>query len=193
MTAPRPSRAGKVCAFLGILLVAGALALFLWQQISAARSRQQSALAVELLLQCIPEAVDTVWEVRSDPQMPVLSIGGADYLGLLELPGQSTVFPVLAEAAAGNSAPARQSGSLYDGSLVLTGTTGQGQFDFYQALSVGDSLYFTDVTGARFACRISSLRYGTPVHGDAENAILVLILPNASGFEPLYLYAAAQT
>lgn len=191
MSRTKASPLRRVCTILGCGLVICALALLLFWQLTAAQSRRQTAQAADILQRCIPATQPGVWEDRIDVQMPVLSIDGADYLGLLELPEQAAVFPILAEAGS-NHAPARRSGSIYDGSLVLTGSTERGQFDFWQTLSVGQPLCFTDLTGSCFSCRIIDIRHGTPAEVSDPELALVLILQSPSSYEPIFIYAGMQ-
>lgn len=153
------ARKRTLCTVVGCILIFCALILLLWQQGTSSAAIRRADRAVESIRARIPAPQTAVWEERTDNQMPVLSVEGRDYIGLLELPAHGADFPVLARQEGQLSGPARCSGSLYDGSLLLAASTARGQFDFYQALSVGDAVYFTDMTGSRFACQITELLY----------------------------------
>lgn len=178
------ARKRTVCTVLGCTLIFCALILLVWQQGAAFLSARRSGQAVEAIRACIPEPQNAAWEERTDNQMPVLSVDGRDYLGLLELPAHGATLPVLAEQERRLAAPARCEGSIYDGSLVLAASTARGQLDFYQALSVGETVYLTDVTGSRFACQITEILYRDRAAQnllDTPGGALTLLLEAASG------------
>ena len=181
----------KICILAGIclLVVAGAVML-IWQW-NIDHSAKQAQSYVATLRTLLPEPQSAVAEPRRDNTMASLSIDGNGFVGILELPGYGSSLPV--GAAWGNSSqyPCRFSGSIYDGTLQIGATTQKGQYDFYREISVGDSVYFTDVEGNRFCYVITALHYAP--HADQaallrEDSSLTLFINNVYAFEYLIVY-----
>ena len=123
--------------------------------------------------------------------MPVLSLDGTDLVGILEMPLYESALPVRADWGEPTRIPRCLSGSIYDGSLQIGATSQPGQYDFFRSLSVGDSVFFTDMEGDRYALTISDLRYAK--HADQEalqsrDAALTLFIKNIYAFEYLIVF-----
>ena len=181
----------KICMLLGICLLAGAvvtLALWNW---NIAQSEKQAPYYVQTLRALIPEPRDAVPEERRDNTMSVLSVDGADFVGILALPGHASALPVCADWGQISQYPCRFGGSIYNGTMQIGATTQKGQYDFYRELSVGDTVIFTDVEGNRYTFAITSLRYEQ--HADQAalqhgKAPLTLFLKNIYSFEYLIVF-----
>ena len=87
--------------------------------------------------------------------MPVLSIDGADFAAIIEVPAYSAKLPVYGrwDALKVSAYPCRYTGSMYDGSLVI----GMGESAVMQSISVGDAVYITDMTGLCYAYGVSDV------------------------------------
>ncbi|MBR5520105.1 MAG: hypothetical protein IKU55_05255 [Clostridia bacterium] len=177
--------------FAGIGLIAVAsIALLVWQwRIHAAK--QQAEDCVALLRTLIPTPQGTVLEERRDNTMSVLALDGTDFLGILEMPRYASALPVGADWGESSQYPCRFSGSLYDGTLQIGATSQTGQYDFYREISVGDTLYFTDVTGSRYAYTVADLRYED--HADQaalerKEADLTIFIKNVYATEYIILF-----
>lgn len=107
----------------------------------------------------IPETHAAYTENVTDTRMPVVEYRNKDYIGILELPEYSRRLPIRSEwdRRGVNHIPCRYTGSIYDSSLVIGTTDEKGCIDFTAALSVGDKVTFTDVSGARFELKISDI------------------------------------
>ena len=126
--------------------------------------------------------------------MPVLSVENTDFIGILELPRHSSTLPVCAVWGEINKYPCHFSGSIYDRTMQLGGTTQKGQFDFYREISVGDALYFTDMEGNRFTYQVANIRYEK--HADQaallrHDADLTLFIKNMYAFEYIIIFCDA--
>ena len=118
--------------------------------------------------------------------MPVLSLEGRDFIGLLEIPKFQSALPVGAKWENTIKYPCCFSGSIYDGTLQIGATTQNGQYDFYRDISVGDKVYFTDMEGNRFGLEVKDIRYSK--HADQEalqraDGALTLFIKNIYAFE----------
>lgn len=97
--------------------------------------------------------------VYPNTNMPVLQIGGIDYVALLEIPALGISLPVADKWERDKLfySPARFSGSAYDYSLVIGGTDASHQFAFCDKIDNGTHIIITDMTGAQFAYEVTSV------------------------------------
>ena len=181
----------RSCIWAGIgLLVAAAVVMIAWQwRISAAQKRAETY--VQTLYTLLPEPQSAVPEARRDNTMPTLSVDGKDFVGILEMPRYGSALPVGAAWGKLSQYPCRFHGSVYDGSLQIGATTQAGQYDFYREISVGDTVYFTDMEGNRYTFFVTDLRYEK--HADQvalqrEDATLTLFIKNVYAFEYLIVF-----
>ena len=74
---------------------------------------------------------------------------------------------------------------------MIGASSQKGQYDFYREISVGDELFFTDMTGNRYAYTVKSIIYRT--HADraalnSEESALTLFIKNAYAFEYILVF-----
>ena len=183
--------ASRVFLWVGIgLLVATAVALLLWQW-GIHSSQEKAAGYVRTIRTLIPEPQGTALEERSNNTMSALSIDGKNFVGILEMPKYGSSLPVCADWGKVTKYPCRFSGSLYDRSIQIGATTQAGQYDFYQDISVGDSLLYTDMEGNRFSYTVRDIRYEK--HADQAalqqvDADLTLFIQNIFAFEYIVVF-----
>lgn len=180
----------KVCILVGVCLIAGAIiTLFLWQwNINASIRKSQDY--VNTLRTSIPAPQSAVPEERQNNTMPVLSVAGTDFVGVIEMPRYSSVLPVCANWGHASKYPSLFSGSIYNRTLQIGATSQKGQYDFYREISVGDTVLFTDVEGNRYTYVITSLRYVQHADQTALNSkesALTLFVKNIYDFEYLII------
>ena len=184
-----------LCLLLGAILLALALAgMLLWQwQICDAREKAEGY--VTALRQLTPQAQGAMPEARSNNTMPVLSLEGVDFAGILEMPRFGSALPVGAKWGKISSYPCCYFGSVYDGTLQLGATTQEGQYDFYREICVGDMVYFTDLEGNRYGYTVTAMRYAQHAAQTAlqrEEADLTLFVKNVYAFEYLIIFCNAM-
>ena len=178
----------KICRWAGVGLLIGAmitLALWSWNIHS---SVQKAQYYVDTLCSIMPQPQNAVPEERRDNTMSVLSVDGTDFAGIIGLPDYASTLPVGAEWGNASQYPCRLSGSIYDGTMQIGATTQKGQYDFYRALSLGDTVTYTDVEGNRYTYSIIGLRYEKHADQEAlqkEGAPLTLFIKNIYSFEYL--------
>lgn len=182
-----------ICLFSGIVLLAAALVtLFFWQW-GIRDSAERATEAVAALRTVLPEAQGAVPEARRDNSMPVLSLEGEDYIGILEIPAFGSALPVGARWGNSSRYPCRFSGSVYDRSIRIGATSQAGQYDFYREISVGDVLYFTDMNGNRYSYVVADIRYTSHAGEeipDSQDADLTLFIQNIYAFEYIWIYCS---
>ena len=181
----------KICVLVGACLLLGAVVMLAFWRWNIHNSEKEAKYYVSTLQALIPETQNAVPEERRDNTMAVLSVDGADFVGLIELPRYGSVLPVCADWGKPSKYPCRFSGSIYDGTMQIGATTQKGQYDFYRELSVGDTVIYTDVEGNQYTFTITSLRYEK--HADQaalqrEDAPLTLFVKNIYSFEYLIIF-----
>ena len=181
----------KVCILAGVCLIACALiTLLIWQwNINASVKKSQDY--VNTLRASIPTPQSTVPEERLNNTMPVLSVAGTDFVGIIEMPSYNSALPVCANWDRALKYPSLFSGSIYNRTLQIGATSQKGQYDFYREISVGDRILFTDTSGNCYALEVTDLRYEKHADQTAlskEDAAMTLFIKNIYAFEYLIVY-----
>lgn len=174
------------------LLVVAAIVMFSWQW-GIGTSRQKAENYVQTIRTLIPEPQNAALEERRDNTMSVLSVEGNNFLGILEMPKYGSALPVCADWGEVSKYPCRFSGSVYERTMQIGATSQKGQYDFYREISVGDSVFFMDMEGNRYAYEVTDIRYEK--HADQaalgrENAPLTVFIKNVYSFEYILISCA---
>ena len=105
--------------------------------------------------EAVPADEQVIPDYQLDPQMemPVTTIDGVDYIGVLEIPALKLTLPVAGDwsYALLDLAPCRYAGSAYLDDLVILGHNYRGFFRDLSQLQPGDAVFFTDTDGNRFS------------------------------------------
>ena len=165
---------GTGLIFLGLLLIAAALFLAsynLYDELRAEQAAKQAATQLDAYLpaEAAPEApTDPVedqdplvrdertvipdYVLSPNMEMPVETINGIDFIGVLRIPALELELPIISEWNYPNlkSAPCRYSGSAYLNNLILCGHNYASHFGSLKTLSEGDIATFTDIDGNVF-------------------------------------------
>lgn len=161
------NKGGTVLITMGLLLMAAALFLALFNLRENDRAEETAADTVQQLMaalhaepaESIPEQTDPAAPAESeeveipdyilDPnrEMPVQNIYGYDYIGMLEIPSLDLLLPVMAQwdYTRLQIAPCRYSGSPYLGNFVIAAHNYPSHFGNLYTLSEGDEVTFTDM------------------------------------------------
>ena len=153
----------------GILLVAAAVAGVVMPAAAEKSARENAREIVAQMREVIPPVKNGEDDGREDVRMPVLELNGEDFAGIIELPLYKAELPVCASWDKGDvkKYPCRYTGSVYDGSLVIGGVGGAGQFGFMENVTRGDEVYLTDTVGARFAYEVTEVTVYGELDADA--------------------------
>ena len=147
---------GRGLILAGLLLLAAALALVLynlWDAWRAERSvaqalealRQETALSQEEPAREAPAGEQSPQEDSQEQPMATVEAEGREYLGELRFPALDLTLPVLSQCSEEDlkTAPCRYQGSLSGGDLIVAGHNSQSHFGRLDQLSPGDPVTFT--------------------------------------------------
>lgn len=159
---------------IGLLLIAAALFLVsynLYDELRAEQSARQAVTQLDAYLpaEAAPEApsdstgdqeplvsdertVIPDYVLSPNMEMPVETINGIDFIGVLRIPALELELPIISEWNYPNlkTAPCRYSGSAYLNNLILCGHNYASHFGSLKTLSEGDIATFTDIDGNVF-------------------------------------------
>ena len=175
-----PKRAGIAIIAVGAVLILSALLLLLYNRYEDAHAGQEA----ESLLASV-EAAISAQEMAApnkpesteapspplDPEMPVVTLGGYEYVGYVEIPTLGLKLPVMAEwdYTRLQIAPCRQFGSSRTDNLVIAAHNYDTHFGKLKELSKGDTVIFTDMEGIVSTYCIEKLETLSP---DAVDTVL---------------------
>ena len=153
-----PKRADIIIIAVGAVLILSALLLLIYNRCEDVRAGQEA----ESLLASV-EAAISVQEMATpnkpestealspplDPEMPVVTLDGYEYVGYVEIPTLGLKLPVMAEwdYTRLRIAPCRQFGSSRTDNLVIAAHNYDTHFGKLKELSKGDTVIFTDMEG----------------------------------------------
>ncbi len=173
------------------------LALILWFAIPGAvtflmqDSRAEAALSLSnKLYSLMPEIEPGFPDDRINMGMPSREIGGKNFALIIDVPLYGASLPVSASWNSGRSTnlyPARYSGSMYDGSLIIGGSDSKGQFDFVRIITGGDKVFLTDMTGLRFSYTVTDIERVKNL-SNLKDADLILFAKNSYSFDYTVVY-----
>lgn len=175
------TRRGKIFTAIGLLLLLAALCLTAYNLMTDAMASMQVQVTLEALKPELEEAeaseavsvqpvretaLEEIPDYLLNPQMdmPVKTVDGADYIGLLSLPAISLELPVIDQWSYESLrlAPCRYSGSAYTHNLVILGHNYAGHFRELKKLQPGDAVTFTDMDGNVFSYEVMALETLAP-------------------------------
>lgn len=139
---------GTVWINAGLLLIAAALFLSAYNEWESHEARDSARQVIAQLYDALPtEAGEptTLPDVRRE--MPVKTINGRDYIGVLSIPSLELELPVISQwdYPALKVAPCRYSGSLYQDNLIICAHNYASHFGKLKELQPGDIVLFTDM------------------------------------------------
>ena len=139
---------GTVWINAGLLLIAAALFLSAYNAWESHEARDSARQVIAQLCDELPtEAGEptTLPDVRRE--MPVKTINGRDYIGVLSIPSLELELPVISQwdYPALKVAPCRYSGSLYQDNLIICAHNYASHFGKLKELQPGDIVLFTDM------------------------------------------------
>ena len=175
------SKQGKICTGIGLLLLAAALFLTVYNFWSDAMASVSSNTALEYLkpdkkehtgvsLPVLPsgetleEAYLPDYILNPEMDMPEKEVDGQKYIGVLRIPALSLELPVISEWSYSGlkDSPCRYVGSAYLNNMVIVAHNYFSHFGHLKNLSQGDEITFTDVDGNMFRYEVIELEILSP-------------------------------
>ena len=164
---------GRFLILTGLLLVAAALFLAAYNLYDEARAKRSATEIMASLEADIPgvlspepfeitEETNTAalleeveipdYLLNPDMEMPVETINGIGFIGVLRIPALELELPVISQWSYPDlkTAPCRYSGSAYLNNLIICGHNYTSHFGTLKNLSEGDLATFTDMDGNVF-------------------------------------------
>jgi len=150
---------GLICMILGVIMVCSAGVLFVYNEHQAQRAAQSAAsilpmVQAEIAPEPVPEKLQQLlipleYLEPADLKMTEVVIDGNSYIGYLSIPALGMELPVLSDWSYEllEIAPCRYFGTLREENLVLMAHNYHKHFGEISAVSVGESLSFTDMDG----------------------------------------------
>ena len=175
-----PKKTGIAIIAVGAVLILSALLLLLYNRYEDAHAGQEAESllasveaaisAQEMAAPNKPESTEAL-SLPLDPEMPVVTLGGYEYVGYVEIPTLGLKLPVMAEwdYTRLQIAPCRQFGSSRTDNLVIAAHNYDTHFGKLRELSEGETVLFTDMEGIVSTYCVEKLETLSP---DAVDAVL---------------------
>ncbi len=152
-----PAGRGNVFIILGLLLVAAALALCIyniWDDNRAGKDMNEALTVVHEKIE-VPELNDEEvpdYVLNPKMDMPRETVGAYDYIGVVKIESRGLELPVISDWTypALKVAPCRFSGSVYTKDMIIAGHNYNSHFKKIRNLNVGEAVVFTDMAGNEF-------------------------------------------
>ena len=170
------AKSWRIWLILGLLLIAAALGLVLYNEWDSDRAGKESAEVLDTLTEAITENVNrrtaegqggnaSTFDPKAQEQihedqneMPTVLINGYEYIGVIEIPDLKIHLPVMAESDLTRlkTAPCRYSGSYYTSDLVIGAHNYGEHFARIKYCKLGIDVYFTTVEGIVYHYTVSN-------------------------------------
>lgn len=163
---------GKVSILLGLLLIAAALFLTVYNfcdELRAAGAAKRVLLEIRDPLptegrpdeteETEPELEFPDYVLNPNMEMPVENVNGIDFIGVLKIPALELELPVISQWSYPNlkTAPCRYAGSVYLNNLILCAHNYTSHFGSLKNLQEGDLVTFQDMDGNVFDYEVALL------------------------------------
>lgn len=159
-----PKKTGIAIVAVGAVLILSALLLLLYNRYEDAHAGQEAEnLLIDIEAAIAAQTTDTPAATMPnkggntatpsptalDPEMPVVTLDGYEYVGYVEIPVLALKLPVMADwdYTRLKVAPCRQFGSSRTDDLVIAAHNYENHFGRLKELTKGDTVIFTDMEG----------------------------------------------
>ena len=178
----------RLLLIVGIILISAAVLMTVLPMISEKTAVAKNKEIISEIYFIIPEVSAGTVDDRVDMDMPSLEIDGEDFVAIIGVPKFGVELPVYGEwdKSKVSRFPCRYTGSIYDKSLIIGGSDAKGQLDFSKTVSIGDSVFVTDMTGKRYSYTVTWVQSTDDVSSDAlmgMEADLLLFTKNSSSLD----------
>lgn len=156
---------GTLLIFTGLLLIAAALCLTLYNLYDEHRAARSVSQVMEHIELPDPPAINTPPDAtpeyiqEPDMEMPLTNTDGQDYIGVLDIPACALQLPIISQWSDSKLkiAPCRYQGSAYTDDLIIAAHNYRSHFGRLSALTLGDDVTFTDLDGNIFTYKVTEV------------------------------------
>ena len=159
-------KAGKLLMTIGLLLIAAASLLMVYNIWESKKAENMSEEILNQIKDGQDENVSSddadekpLYEIYPDMEMPVLTIDGVDYIGILTVPSLGLELPVAGNWSYPNlrRSPCRYKGSAYSNDMIIAGHNYSRHFGGLKNLAIGEEISFRDVDGHIFQYQVDDI------------------------------------
>lgn len=150
---------GTLLISVGLLLIAAALILVVYNVWDAKRAEKASAAIAEKLEAVIPDYPSVQTEYADfNKEMTTKEIDGYAYVGILDIPSLGLHLPVMAswDYERLSISPCRYTGSYYLDNMVICAHNYIKHFSPIKWIDIGEDVYFTTVEGVVYHYQVSN-------------------------------------
>lgn len=164
----KSKKKGTICIIIGLLLIASALCLIVYNVQDSNRAGQESQKVIEKLEEKIIENTIELPEKIENREMPTIEIDGYKYIGTITIPDLSVELPVMEEWDYPRLliAPCRYSGSFYQDNMVIAAHNYNSHFGRINRLDIGDEIVFRDVENNKYYYQVAWVDLLNPIQTD---------------------------
>lgn len=151
---------------IGLLLIAAAFLLMVYNIWESKKAENMSEEILNQIKDGQDENVSSddadekpLYEIYPDMEMPVLTIDGVDYIGILTVPSLGLELPVAGNWSYPNlrRSPCRYKGSAYSNDMIIAGHNYSRHFGGLKNLAIGEEISFRDVDGHIFQYQVDDI------------------------------------
>ena len=159
-------KAGKLLMTIGLLLIAAAFLLMVYNIWESKKAENMSEEILNQIKDGQDENVSSddadekpLYEIYPDMEMPVLTIDGVDYIGILTVHSLGLELPVAGNWSYPNlrRSPCRYKGSAYSNDMIIAGHNYSRHFGGLKNLAIGEEISFRDVDGHIFQYQVDDI------------------------------------
>lgn len=154
---------------LGLLFIAAAGGLFAYNSVNDKNAGKTAQAIISTVEQAPKEETYT----EDENGQKTVTVDGEKYIGVISIPSLSINLPVASEwsLAKLKYSPCLYSGSVFDGNAIICAHNYQSHFGSLRYASIGEKVYFTDVSGLTYTYKIVSVEQvdGYDVEGMKNN------------------------
>lgn len=159
-------KAGKLLMTIGLLLIAAAFLLMVYNIWESKKAENMSEEILNQIKDGQDENVSSddadekpLYEIYPDMEMPVLTIDGVDYIGILTVPSLGLELPVAGNWSYPNlrRSPCRYKGSADSNDMIIAGHNYSRHFGGLKNLAIGEEISFRDVDGHIFQYQVDDI------------------------------------
>ena len=152
---------GKGFMLLGVLLVAAAIGLSIYNVYSDEHAESKSEEIIELLQEEVTENKEEIIKPikTAKREIPTVKIDKDRYIGILEIPQLGLELPIMDEwdYKKLKVSPCRYTGSPYQNDLVIVAHNYRSHFGKINDLPAGAEVIYTDAEGTMFQYEVAGL------------------------------------